>query len=68
MPETDAQRRASARYRKRSTHQLSMRFFPDDEPLWERLQSMPEGKAAYIRRLIAEDMERDGGCAIPAHR
>lgn len=58
MAETEAQRRASARYRKQSTHQLSMRFFPADEELWQRLCSMPEGKAAYVRRLIREDIER----------
>lgn len=58
MAESDSQRRASARYKKQSTHQLSMRFFPADEELWRRLCSMPEGKAAYIRRLIREDMER----------
>lgn len=58
MTESEAQRRASARYRREKTHQLSMRFFPSDEALWERLCSMPEGKAAYVRRLIREDMER----------
>lgn len=56
MAESDSQRRASARYRKQSTHQFSMRFFPADEELWRRLCSMPEGKAAYVRRLIREDM------------
>ena len=58
MAESESQRRASARYKKQSTHQLSMRFFPADEELWKRLCSMPEGKAAYVRRLIREDMER----------
>ena len=58
MAESESQRRASARYRKQSTHQLAMRFFPTDEELWQRLCSMPEGKAAYVRRLIREDMER----------
>ena len=61
MAESESQRRASARYRKQSTHQLAMRFFPADEELWQRLCSMPEGKAAYIRRLIREDMERESG-------
>lgn len=56
--ETEAQRSASARYKKQKTHQFSMRFFPADAELWERLCSMPEGKAAYIRRLILEDIER----------
>lgn len=59
MAESDSQRRASERYRKTSTHQFSMRFFPADEELWRRLCSMPEGKAAYVRRLIREDMGRE---------
>ena len=58
MAESDSQRRASERYRKTSTHQFSMRFFPADEELWRRLCSMPEGKAAYVRRLIREDIAR----------
>ena len=61
MAESDSQRRASDRYRKTSTHQFSMRFFPSDEELWRRLCSMPEGKAAYVRRLIREDMDRESG-------
>lgn len=61
MAESESQRRASARYRKRSTHQLAMRFFPADDELWRRLCSMPEGKAAYVRRLIREDIERESG-------
>lgn len=59
MAETEAQRAASKRYRKQSTHQLSMRFFPADAKLWDKLCSAPEGKAAYIRRLIREDIKRD---------
>ena len=59
MAESDSQRRASDRYRKTSTHQFSMRFFPADEELWRRLCSMPEGKASYVRRLIREDMGRE---------
>lgn len=58
MAESESQRRAAARYRKQSTHQLAMRFFPADEEIWQRLCSMPEGKAAYVRRLIREDMAR----------
>ena len=65
MAESESQRRASERYRKTSTHQFSMRFFPADEELWQRLCSMPEGKAAYVRRLIREDMER---CARDGRR
>lgn len=53
---TDAQKRADAKYKREKTHQLSIRFFPNDERLWEHLQSQPR-KAEYIKRLIREDME-----------
>lgn len=55
--ETDAQRRATLKYRKEHTHQLSMTFFPADEDLWEHLQRQPK-KADYVRALIRADMER----------
>lgn len=57
MAESSAQRRATLKYRKEHTKQLAMRFFPDDMDLWEHLQKQ-DGKAAYIKRLIRDDMER----------
>lgn len=56
MAESEAQRRASAKYRKEHTKQLSMRFFPSDMELWEHLEKQPK-KADYIKRLIREDLE-----------
>lgn len=55
--ETDARRRASAKYKREKTHQLAIRFFPADEALWRHLQEQPR-KAEYIKRLIREDMAR----------
>ena len=57
MAETDAQRRASAKYKREKTHQLAIRFFPADDALWRHLQEQPR-KAEYVKRLIREDMAR----------
>lgn len=57
MAESEAQRRATLKYRKEKTKQLAMRFYPDDMDLWNHLDKQPN-KAAYIKRLIREDMEK----------
>ena len=57
MVQTEAQKRATAKYVKERTHQFLVRFFPADEELWEHLQRQPR-KAEYIKRLIREDMGR----------
>lgn len=56
-PVSDAQKRALAKYVKEKTHQYALRFFPADEALWEHLQKQPK-KAAYIKKLIEQDMAR----------
>lgn len=58
MAESEAQRRANLKYRKEKTKQLAMRFYPDDMDLWEHLESQ-DNKAAYIKRLIREDLEKN---------
>lgn len=55
MTETDAQRRANLKYRKR-VKQLVLQFPPDDT-LWEWLEEH-QPKATYVKGLIREDMER----------
>lgn len=55
MAETDAQKRAAARYRREKTHSFSMRFFPADADVWEHLSKQPR-KAEYIKMLIRRDM------------
>ena len=56
MGVSDAQKRASAKYKREKTHQLAIRFFPKDERLWEHLQKQPR-KAEYVKRLIDQDMK-----------
>lgn len=58
MAESEAQRRASLKYRKERTKQLAMRFYPAEMDLWEHLDAKPN-KAAYIKDLIRRDMENE---------
>lgn len=53
---SEAQKRASIKYKKDKTRQFLLRFFPADEDLWEHLQKQPV-KSAYIKELIRRDME-----------
>ena len=56
---TEAQRRATENYRKKSVKQISLRFFPAEHDLYEWARAQ-ENTAGYIKRLIREDMERRG--------
>lgn len=59
MPSTDAQRRASAAYRRRSVRQLNVALnATTDRDIIEWLDGLAEGRAAYVRRLIREDIRR----------
>lgn len=58
MALTDAQRRAQARYVKKSVKQTSLRFYPAETDLWEWLDSK-ENKQGYLKSLIRADMERE---------
>lgn len=62
MPVSEAQRRASLKYRKSNTTALNISLNNrGDADILARLESdevTAEGKAAYIRRLIREDMAR----------
>ena len=56
---SEAQSRASAAYRKRSVKQLNISLnAATDRDIIEWLDSIEEGRAAYVRRLIREDMSR----------
>lgn len=55
---SDAQRRASEKYKREKTHSFSMRFFPADADVWAHLCKQPR-KAEYVKALIRRDM--DGG-------
>lgn len=52
----ESTKQAIARYRRDKTKSFTMTFFPGDMPLYEHLQSQPN-KSAYIKALIAADME-----------
>ncbi len=54
---SEAQKRATAKYQKEKTRQLNVRFFEDEYELLDWAKSQ-ESTAAYVKRLIREDMER----------
>lgn len=60
---SEAQRRATARYNKKSTIAKSVRFFPADADIAQWALSRDEPFATYVKRLIRADMERAGGDA-----
>ena len=60
MPKTEAQKRAAAKYRQK-TYELRVALFPPDTDIFSRLEEIDkngEARAAYIKRLIREDIER----------
>lgn len=63
MATSEAQKRASLNYQKKSVRQLSVKFFPDDEELWEHVQAQPN-KNGYVKSLIRADMERTAQNAV----
>lgn len=52
----ESSKRAKARYRKDKTKSFTLTFYSGDMELYEFLQAKPN-KSAYIKRLIATDME-----------
>lgn len=56
----DTDRKARANYRKK-VEKVQFELFPSDEDIKQRLEKakIEEGKAAYIRRLIREDIARE---------
>ena len=56
MAQSEAQKRANARYQKESTKNVSIRFMPGDADLLEWLNEQPS-KAGCVKALIRADME-----------
>lgn len=56
---SDAQARATNRYRKQNVKSFNVKFFPADADLIEWMDGI-EGKNGYIKDLIRQDMERKG--------
>jgi hypothetical protein len=57
---SEAQKRATARYRKNNTTTVSVCFMPGDADVLAWLKSQPN-QAGYVKALIREDMERRRG-------
>ena len=59
---SEAKARANARYNAANTRQVALRLNTrTDADVLERLDSLKgESKMGYIKRLIREDMEREG--------
>ena len=59
---SEAKARANARYNAANTRQVALRLNTHtDADVLERLDSLKgESKMGYIKRLIREDMEREG--------
>lgn len=45
-------------YQREKCYRVTTTFFPGDADLAAWIDSQNEGKAAYIRRLVREDMQR----------
>ena len=57
MAQTEAQKRASAKYNREKVTQKGVRFYPADAELLAYAERQ-EAFATYVKRLIREDMER----------
>lgn len=58
MPIKDTDRKARANYRKK-VERLQIDLYPTEEDIKTRLATLQEPKAAYIKRLIREDIAKD---------
>ncbi len=54
---TEAQYRASQKYKKEKVKRITVDFSPVDYELWEHLQNQPK-KQTYIKALIRADMNK----------
>lgn len=58
MATSEAQARATAKYRAEKARRFLLTFWPKDADLYEHLQRQPQ-KAEYLRNLIRQDMEKE---------
>ena len=54
---TEAQYRASQKYKKEKVNRITVDFSPLESELWEHVQSQPN-KQGYIKALIRADMNK----------
>lgn len=59
MAVSAAHNRASMKYNKEKTRQISLRFTDHDADILEQLDAIPN-KQGYIKELIRADIERNG--------
>lgn len=65
MAEQSKKNASNQAYKNRNTKCITARFFPTDMPLYDYVKSRQEGVTPYIKRLIREDMERNGVEYVP---
>lgn len=56
MGATNAQKKATSKYRSVKVKQVNVPFYPGDQYLYEHL-SLQKSKAGYIKDLIEKDMK-----------
>ena len=54
---TDAQYRATQKYKKANIKRITIEFSPLEADLWEHIQKQPK-KQTYIKAVIRADMEK----------
>lgn len=55
---SEAQKRATANYRKHNVKSVTVPFYPSEKEIFDWLDAQG-GRASYIKRLIREDFERN---------
>ncbi|NPD33092.1 hypothetical protein HLV35_07470 [Eggerthellaceae bacterium zg-997] len=55
MPVSEAQKRASAKYRREKVKQVAVSFYPSEADIYDHLRSQPN-KSGYLKALIRADM------------
>lgn len=56
--DTEAQKRAKAKYKKEKVKTMLLEFYPADAELVEHLEKQDK-KQTYIKNLIREDMKKE---------
>lgn len=56
MAQTEAQKRAKAKYARDKVKKMLLEFYPSDAELYEKVQSQ-ENKQGYIKDLIRKDLK-----------
>ena len=59
MAYSEAQKRATLKYRREKTKNITVTFYQKEADIYEWLQKQPN-KQGYIKSLIRADMEREG--------